>query len=213
MKTKHLAKMLLFAAILFTGYNSLAQIDAFKASTDEISKMYKAKDKVVEEVIYLDSATLSASMEFYLPKGKYAVYVIADTFSVNTVSFSVKGNSMEWETKDKDQRKIVSEGKGLKQKKWIISNPIAATEKYGSLDFKVDDIMNMVKRSNARNQANYEAQSKANAIAMATRGQATTASASYTKYENGSELQLNISVEAGNVKHPWGAVKVFVYER
>lgn len=213
MKASFLRNKLFIGALLFANAGLFAQTDVFKSQTDEINKMYKPKDRVLEEVVYLDSAGNSASIEFYLPKGKYAVYVIADTFSVNTVSFSVKGNSMEWETKDKDQRKIVSEGKGFKQKKWIISNPIAATEKYGSLDFKVDDIMNMVKRSNARNQANYEAQSKANAIAMATRGQATTATVSYSKYENGSELQLNISVEAGNVKHPWGAVKILVYER
>lgn len=212
MKTKLTFPCLMLTACLLITANGFAQADVFKPASDEISKMYKSKDRVLEEVVYLDSATLSAAMEFYLPKGKYAVYVVADTFSMSTVSFSIKGNSMEWETKDKDQRKIVSEGKGFKQKKWIISNPIPVTKKYGSLDFKVDDIMNMVKRSNARNEANYRAQTNANALAMAT-GRSATASASYSKYENGSELQINITAEAGNIKHPWGAVKVLIFER
>lgn len=212
MKTR-IAFYALLAAAFFLGTTSAhAQTDVFKPQTDAVYKMYKAKDRVLEEVLYLDSASLSTSMEFYLPKGKYAVYVIADTFSTSTVSFSVKGNSMEWETKDKDQRKIVSEGKGFKQKKWIISNPIQATENYAELAFKVDDIMNMVKRSNARNEARYTAQTQANAIAMAT-GRSASATASYVKYENGSELQINITAGATDVKHPWGAVKVLVFER
>lgn len=213
MKTFTTFLTVLFCSVCVFSLKGFAQTDVFKSQTDEINKKYKSKDRVLEDVLYLDSASLSASAEFYLPKGKYAVYVIADTFSVGSVNFSIKGNSMEWETKDKDQRKIVSEGKGFKQKKWIISNPIAATEQYGSLDFKVDDIMNMVKRSNTRNQAQYEAQSKANAIAMATRGGVTTASASYNKYENGSELQINITTDAANVKHSWGAVKILIFER
>lgn len=212
MKTKFPICFLLASAFFLFNTAVFAQADVFKPATDEINKMYKSKDRVLEEVIYLDSATLSASLEFYLPKGKYAVYVVADTFSLRATSFSIKGNSMEWETKDKDQRKIVSEGKGFKQKKWIISNPIAATEKYGSLDFKVDDIMNMVKRSNARNEARYRAQTNANAMAMAT-GRPSTASASYTKYENGSELQITVTADAANVKYSWGAVKVLVFER
>lgn len=208
--TSRILFLILSFFLIRTG--TYAQTDVFLSSTAEINKGYKSKDRVLEDVLYLDSATATASMEFYLPKGKYVVYVIADTFSLQAVSFSLKGNSMEWETKDKDQRKIVSEGKGFKQKKWIISNPITATEKYGTLDFKVDDIMAMVKRSNARNQAQYEAKSKANALAMATRRDAT-ASASYMKYENGAEMQINISAETTQVKYPWGAVKILVFER
>ena len=212
MKTSLLIYKLVLVSLLIANSKLIAQADVFKQQTDEINKMYKPKYRVLEEVLYLDSASATASMNFYLPKGKYVVYVVADTFSLGSVSFSLKGNSMEWETKDKDQRKIVSEGKGFKQKKWIISNPISATEKYGTLDFKIDDIMNMVRNSNARNQARYTAQTQANAIAMAT-GRSVTATASYMKYENGAEMQVNLNADSGNIKHPWGAVKVLVFER
>lgn len=211
---KKLLKQPIFIAsclVLFS-LGSKAQ-DPFAAGTAEISKEYKSKDRVLEEVLFLDSTSNSTSMKFYLPKGKYVVYVIADTFSQKSASFSIKGNSMEWETKDKDQRKIVSEGKGFKQKKWIVSNPINATEKYGTLEFKVDDIMNLMNNAGAKMQANYEAQLRANRNAMATRGQVIKGTAHYTKYENGAELEITISADAANILHPWGAVKVLVFER
>ena len=202
----------LMAGLLFLASAVVAQSDSFQAQADEVNKLYKPKNKVLEETLYLDSASATASTEFYLPKGKYVVYVIADTYSSKAVAFSIKGNSMEWETADKSQRKIVSEGKGFKQKKWIISNPISVSDKYQALEFKVDDIMNMVEKSNARNQARYEAQSRANALAMAT-GRSATGSASYSKYDNGSELQINLTAEKSDVNHPWGAVRVLIFER
>lgn len=212
MKTYFQAIKLLIAGLLIAHTTTFAQTDVFKSQTDEINKMYKPKDRVLEEVLYLDSASASASMQFYLPKGKYVVYIIADTSSVSPVSFSLKGDAMEWETKDKDQRKIVSEGKGFKQKKWIISNPLSATEKYGTLDFKVDDIMNMVRNNIAKNEARYKAQTHATAMARAT-GRNYTASASYMKYENGAGMEINLSADTKDIKLPWGAVKVLIFER
>lgn len=211
MKTTRLAFSVLLA-LLFYVTDVLAQHDSFADQINSVNKLHKSKDKVFDQIIYLDSASVKESAEFYLPKGKYVIYVVADTYSTKAISFSVKGNSMEWETVDKSLRKIVSEGKGLKQKKWIISNPILVSDEYKSLEFKVDDLMNMVEKSNARNQAQYDAQSRANALAMAT-GRTMTASASYSKYENGSELQINVTAESADVKHPWGAVRVLVFER
>lgn len=204
-------------SLIFLGlYSSLlaaAQQDPFAAFTSAVTAKHKQKDKVVEEVIYFDSTGTAAPVEYYLPKGKYVIYVQADTGSFTAVSFSLKGNSMEWETKDKDQRKIVAEGKGFKQQKWIISNPIKTEAAPGELEFKVDDIMNLMRNAGARADARRRAADNANNISKATRGQVNSSSATYTKYENGAEIQVLLTAAAGDIKLSWGAVKIFIYER
>ncbi|MBN8686339.1 MAG: hypothetical protein J0M10_04955 [Chitinophagales bacterium] len=202
--------IIVFMLLTFTGYS---QSDPFKTFSDAVNGHHKSKDKVVEEVICFDSTGVAAPVEYYLPKGKYVIYVMADTGSFAGVSFSLKGNSMEWETKDKDQRKIVSEGKGFKQKKWIISNPIKTGAQYGTLEFKVDDIMNLMRNAGARADARRQATINATNISRATRGEVTTSSASFTKYENGAELIVNLSADAADIRRPWGAVKIFIFER
>ena len=198
---------------LFFSLTGYSQTDPFKSFSDAVNSSHKSKDKVVEEVIYFDSTGTAQPLEYYLPKGKYVIYVMADTGSFVGVSFSLKGNSMEWETKDKDQRKIVSEGKGFKQKKWIISNPIKTGAQYGTLEFKVDDIMNLMRNAGARAEARRKANMNATNISRATRGEVTTSSASFTKYENGAELIVNLSAEVADIRRPWGAVKIIIYER
>lgn len=190
-----------------------AQSDPFTAFNASVTAKHKQKDKVVEEVIYFDSTGTATPVEYYLPKGKYVIYVQADTSSFTAVSFSLKGNSMEWETKDKDQRKIVSEGKGFKQQKWIISNPIKAEASPGELEFKVDDIMNLMRNAGARADARRRAADNASNINKATRGGVTSSSATYTKYENGAEIQVLLTAASGDIKMKWGAVKIFIYER
>lgn len=202
--------IIVFMLLTVTGY---AQSDPFKTFSDAVNGNHKSKDKVVEEVIYFDSTGVAAPVEYYLPKGKYVIYVMSDTGSLAGVSFSLKGNSMEWETKDKDQRKIVSEGKGFKQKKWIISNPIKTGAQYGTLEFKVDDIMNLMRNAGARADARRQATINATNISRATRGEVTTSSASFTKYENGAEIVVTLSAETADIRRPWGAVKIFIYER
>lgn len=211
---KHLHRtvpvLLLFS---FFSLAATAQSDPFRAFSEAVSSHHKSKDKVVEEVIYFDSTGTAAPVEYYLPKGKYVVYVMADTASFAGVSFSLKGNSMEWETKDKDQRKIVSEGKGFKQKKWIVSNPIKTGVQYGTLEFKVDDIMNLMRNAGARADARRQANLNATNISRATRGEVTTSTATFTKYENGAEISVNLIAETADIRRPWGAVKIFIYER
>ncbi len=202
--------IIVFLLLTVTGYS---QSDPFKSFSDAVSGHHKSKDKVVEDVLYFDSTGTAAAAEYYLPKGKYVVYVMADTGSFSGVSFSLKGNSMEWETKDKDQRKIVSEGKGFKQKKWIVSNPIKTGAQYGTLEFKVDDIMNLMRNAGARADARRQANMNATNISRATRGEVTTSTASFTKYENGAEIIVNLSAETADIRRPWGAVKIFIYER
>ena len=178
----------------------------------EISKAHKDRDKVVDQTITLGENN-TATVSYYFPKGKYAIYVVSDSDSFSEVSFTITGDSMEWETQDKSQRHIVKEGKGFKAKKYIVSNPIAVSNNIGELNFKVDNLNALLANMNAKQQANYSAQTNANINTMATRGQVTTGSARWSKQENASELLLTITADAANVKNADGKVRVLIYER
>ena len=178
----------------------------------EISKAHKDRDKVVDQTITLGENN-TATVSYYFPKGKYAIYVVSDSDSFSEVSFTITGDSMEWETQDKSQRHIVKEGKGFKAKKYIVSNPIAVSNNIGELNFKVDNLNALLANMNAKQQANYSAQTNANINTMATRGQVTTGSARWSKQENASELLLTITADAANVKKADGKVRVLIYER
>lgn len=189
-----------------------AQSNTQANNVAEISKTYKDKDKVVDQTVTLGENN-TANVSYYFPKGKYAIYVVSDSDAFSEVSFTITGDSMEWETQDKSQRHIVKEGKGFKAKKYIVSNPIAVSNNIGELNFKVDNLNALLANMNAKQQANYSAQTNANINAMATRGQVTTGSARWSKQENASELLLTITTDAANVKNADGKVRVLIYER
>lgn len=178
----------------------------------EISKTHKDKDKVVDQTVTLGENN-TANVSYYFPKGKYTIFVVSDSEAFSEVSFTITGDSMEWETQDKSQRHFVKEGKGFKAKKYIVSNPIAVSNNIGELNFKVDNLNALLANMNAKQQANYSAQTNANINTMATRGQVTTGSARWSKQENASELLLTITADATNVKKADGKVRVLIYER
>lgn len=193
--------------------NSLvAQSSSLSSKVSQITSTHKDGDKVIEDVINLDESN-SASVNYTFPKGKYVMYVISDSDAFSEVSFTLKGDSMEWNTQENSQRQIVKEGKGFKAKKYFVSNPIVVSNNAGELNFKVDNLNALLNNMNAKQQADYRAQTNANINAMSTRGQVNTGSARWTKQSNVSELTLIITADAANVKKANGSVKVLVYER
>lgn len=193
--------------------NSLvAQSSSFSAKVSQITSTHKDGEKVIDDVITLDENN-SASVNYTFPKGKYVMFVISDSNAFSEVSFSIKGDSMEWETIDKSQRQIVKEGKGFKAKKFIVSNPIVVSNNVGELNFKIDNLNALLNNMNAKQQANYSAQTNANINAMSTRGQVNTGSARWNKQSNVSELTLNITTDSSNIKDKKGNIRILVYEK
>lgn len=200
---KKIVLLLAFFTVLFRQISFAQSTDPYAATVAEIYKEYKEKNKVVEGVLTFDKDSLNVSADFYLPKGKYVVFVIPDTGSIKSVQFSMKWDSMEGDTKDHSKRKIVAiGGKGIFAKeKYIVSNPIAVSGGFGELDFKIDNIMNMVNNANKKSSAQYAANSS---------GMKQT----WNKTSNGAMSIITITTSKDDKKGDYnGSVKVLVFKR
>lgn len=200
---KQITIFLAFLAIVISKTNFAQTTDPYSSRVEEIKKSHKEKDKVVEAIIYFEADSTTAMGSFYLSKGKYEIFVIPDSASVKTIDFSLIWDSMEGDAKEKSQRhhEYVG-GKGILAKEhYFVTNPttVAGTA-YGSFEFKINNIMNMVNNSNRKQTAVWA-------------NQATGMKQTWTKTKNGAVSFIKITVAKENKILSSGAVKILVYER
>lgn len=194
-------KLFKMAMLLLLGTTiTFAQNVDLDQKTATVKAKHKPKSLVLEQTLTILSDSLRTKGQFYLPKGKYIIYAMVDSKAIQKANFSISWDSMEGDTKDTSKRKIVKVGKGMKMKKFIVSNPEIVAENVIALEFKIDDIMNLLNNVNAR----LDAEKWANW---------TGTTQTYTKYKNGASSVVTFEVNKEDFKQEFGReVKILVYE-
>lgn len=200
---KKIILLLAFFTMLICKSNFAQSTDPYAATVAEIYKEYKEKDKVVEGVLTFDKDSINVSADFYLPKGKYVVFVIPDTGTIKVVQFSMSWELGEGDTKEKSNRSIVAYGNKtiFGRNKKVISNPISVSNGFGILDFKIDNVMNLANNMTKKSSAQYAANSS---------GMKQT----WNKTSNGAMSIITITTSKDDKKGDYnGSVKVLVFKR